>query len=317
MNESSFQIDSVNLKDLPFDVFYEKYFKAEVPVIIKEVGGDLPLAEWSTEQLTDALKKSGSTRLAWFTGRQELSDQHGVPDLVSRCLAPELSWSQETSCRYWFRDKGAVTGWHYDGNLLYGFSLHLKGKKEWTMVSPETPLLSYPFYFITTPFSFRRPDPAKLVWAKFTVEAGDMLFVPPLWIHRAESLGDKNINVNWIGTKKHSFKKSKLFERETEILRFVRLTRAPGLIDSLGPRGIGKREKNYYNHFGGGGRPLVEQLIEGVPIRRALRRGASELRLALELKRRGLTRDRQSGQYLWETSCVTDATSRATLPSVR
>jgi hypothetical protein len=100
--------------------------------------------------------------------------------------------------------------------LVNVFNIQVTGSKEWIIISPETPLASYPFLS----FAVMGESDEKMLknkrYARFNLKQGEMLFVPPLWYHKVISKEDENISVNWIITKKKTEVVTKTLIRELE-----------------------------------------------------------------------------------------------------
>ena len=282
MKTRQITVPRIHQKDMDFDRFYEEFFKPELPVIIAGVtDGWGANTKWNAEVLLNQLKDSKSTvkRALWYDNNgQFLSEDYAVPSFVSRSLEAQYSYTRDKNCRFWIHPPGNVTPWHYDGNYLYVFNVQVKGAKEWWMVSPDTPLASFPFSNITAPFYCRQPS-REVSYATFVAEEGDMVFLPPLWLHRVLTLKN-SINLNWVGTKKGAPTRSKLDAREKEILKLATLPGFAKLIIRLG--GAGSME--YFNQYGGGGWPLIRELTADTSSFAALSRAAKELAGALSLR---------------------------------
>ncbi|HWA11344.1 MAG TPA: cupin domain-containing protein [Opitutaceae bacterium] len=283
MNTRSITVPRIHQKDMSFDRFYTEFFQPEQPVIIAgATDGWGANQKWNAEALLDQLKESKSTvkRQLWYDNdSQFLREDYAVPAFVERSLDGKYSYTRDKNCRFWIHPPGNVTPWHYDGNYLYVFNVQVKGAKEWWMVSPETPLASFPFSNITAPFSCPQPS-REIVYATFVAEEGDMVFLPPLWAHRVLTVKN-SINLNWVGTKKGATARSKLDAREKEILKLATLPGGAKLIIRMGGAG----SMDYFNQYGGGGWPLIRELTADTSAVAALARAAKELAAARSLNR--------------------------------
>ena len=109
-----------------------------------------------------------------------------------------------------------MDNWHYDTNLVNVFNAQITGKKEWLLLSPDNPPVCYPF----SNFAIVGEDDEKVcagsVHTRFTLNEGDMVYLPPLWFHKVTSHDEENININWIFTNKSTNIMSKTLERDLE-----------------------------------------------------------------------------------------------------
>ena len=58
------------------------------------------------------------------------------------------------------------------------------------------------------------------IFTRFTLNVGDLLYVPPLWFHKITALEQENINLVWVVTKKKTRTTSKTLIREIERYSF-------------------------------------------------------------------------------------------------
>ncbi len=207
--------------DLSFDEFSRKYYDVEQPVVIEGVGLDwLARHKWSESYLHEKLsgESSASAASLWYwMDRGGLEEDYDTPSIVSRSLDSEKVFPRSQSIRVWIHQKGNVSSWHYDGSLVSVFNAQVKGRKEWLLVSPETPLDCYPF----TNFAIIDGKDEEQIFqnkicTKFILNEGDMLFLPPLWFHKVLSCDDLNVNINWLFTKKESHVVTKSLVRELQ-----------------------------------------------------------------------------------------------------
>lgn len=205
---------------LSFDDFYQRYFLPEKPVLIKNIGNDWPAKQvWTDAYVREQLSKEPSAKAAslWYWMEEgTLQEDYQTPELVNKIIAMDEIFPRNELMRIWSHKKGNVSSWHYDANMVNVFNVQVTGKKEWLLVSPETPLDCYPF----TNFAIMKgKDEASLrnkVFTQVTLNAGDMLYVPSLWIHKVFSLGEENLSLNWIFTKKETDVSHPLLVRELE-----------------------------------------------------------------------------------------------------
>lgn len=286
-----FEIKRISIRDLDPKTFLTEYFLKDVPVVITDVGADWPIHKRRTpETVLQQLQQSESVTYvyAWYNATKEfLSDDYKTPDFVEHCLDSRYSSIREQFMRFWVHQKGNITQWHYDGNGLFVFNLHLNGKKKWTIVSPQTPLKSYPFIFWSMPFDIAPPD-EDTVYSSFVLGAGDLLYVPPFWQHRVESLAEWNLNLNWVGTKKDlSSVPSKTLERELNILKLANSTRLSYKVMNKvngGKEHVGGDFKKYIAGYGGNGSDFLKS-SKSISTARMLKFGFSEMSLAQKIRK--------------------------------
>jgi hypothetical protein len=144
-----------------------------------------------------------------------LEQDIGMPDFLKAILSSGDVMPDSIAWRFWINNRNNRTEFHYDTNAENVITVQVKGRKEWVLVSPETPLPCYPF----TNFGLLR-DEAQLLkgklYYKFDLEEGDLLYVPPLWYHRAVAKEEENININWTFTKRHTSVVTREFRRDVE-----------------------------------------------------------------------------------------------------
>jgi hypothetical protein len=287
----AFEVEKVALEEMDFKRFYENYFVTEIPIILTGVANHWRARkEWTAESLQKKIEESSAAfknRLWYESSEDFLKDEYATPEIVSRTFAETHSVRRKTFCRFWVNEKGNVTNWHYDGNGLYVFNVQVKGCKQWTIISPQTPLASYPFGHRSLPFSFRKPD-GNMIYAQFKLEEGEMIFLPPFWQHHVIALDETNINFNWVGTKKTVPVDSEALKREREILSLAKWVVRFKLTRHLFGRADNFLNTVYVNTFAGIGFPLIEDLTRGVSpqavFRRTAREAATMIRLMITWK---------------------------------
>lgn len=281
-----FTIQSVDAREMSTARFVDSYFAPEVPVVIRGVATRWPArAKWSVENMRAALTESSTVvrRPSWYeSGPDFAADDIVAPEFVTTVLAPTYSYLREHHCRFWIHRPGAVTPWHVDAQSLYVIHVQVHGRKQWSIVSPQTPLTVYPFDTFAMPFDVATPRP-ETVHAVFTVEEGDLLFLPPHWFHRVLTLDD-SVTFNWVGTKRQSGVASAQATREAEILKLVMMGGTP-FIRALNKRSV-LAIPHFFDNYGACGPALVAERASSVTRSAALRRAAKELRNAVRVTRR-------------------------------
>ncbi|MEM9478282.1 MAG: cupin-like domain-containing protein [Verrucomicrobiota bacterium] len=270
----------IEIARIPWDTshaeFDEKYFQPEQPVIIEGVGPKIKNADnLSIESIRESIVEKGlaTENTSWFEGPAAMLDPLAkTPEIISRSL--EVSHLRKNHCRLWLNGPGNLTPSHYDGNLLFVFNLQLKGTKEWRIVSPHTPLTNYPFsrVALTNKGGTNRPTKTGIRYTEFTLEEGDMVFVPPLWHHSVKATGEANVNVNWVGTRKSGHVASKTLTRERELLKWSLLHRKLIGNNNLPNLALGGGIKNYVENYGGVGESFIHEFTDGIGYHRAVTR---------------------------------------------
>lgn len=205
---------------LAVDEFVRRYYVPEQPVVIENVGGNWPAKNlWTEHYIREKLANepgSSAASLWYWMDRGTLSGDYQTPEVVDHLLDFANTFPRSKSMRIWIHNKNNVSSWHYDTNMVSVFNVQATGQKEWYLVSPDTPLDCYPF----TNFAIMDGNDGKNLRKKrhahFTLNEGDMLYVPPLWFHKVISKDEENISLNWILTKKETTVSSKTLMRELE-----------------------------------------------------------------------------------------------------
>ncbi|MEM9368809.1 MAG: cupin-like domain-containing protein [Planctomycetota bacterium] len=246
--------------------FLSNYYRPEQPVIFRGIVKTERSVEQIRELLCDRIAKDDTktARLMWFDVKPDLlQDLCDVPEAVSTTLDPETAFLRDNCVRVWFNPAGHMTPWHYDGHSLHVFNLQLKGKKRWTIVSPDTPLLNMPFSK-TCIFENNAVDNKRHY--EFDLDEGDMVFLPRYWYHHVESLGDMNVNVNWVLMPKAEPADTVIARREAEVL---------WLMQKLYPV-LPSGNKWMLDHFAGAGKPALGTLTDEVSFGRGVARVVKE-----------------------------------------
>lgn len=199
--------------------FIKTHCDPEQPLLIKGLALNWPAREkWSSARLRADFQDNPNVRDrgVFFVSRKPvLEDDIRIPEFLNAILTSDRVMEDSIAWRFWANKKNNKTVFHYDTNAENVITVQIKGRKEWILVSPDTPLPSYPF----TNFTLLRDEEQLLKnkkFYKFDLEEGDLLYVPPLWFHRAVAKEEENININWTFTKRETSIVSKEFKRELE-----------------------------------------------------------------------------------------------------
>lgn len=199
-----FEIPRVS-PDTPFEVLDRDYFRPEMPVIIEGAGRDWPaLKKWDLAYLREKLSGQPSVRhIVTFLlmDNDVLGDDAVYPDFIEKLNAPARIFPYRSNARIWINSRNNVSGWHFDSGVVNNFNTQIVGRKEWTLVSPQTPPDCYPF----THLAIAAADDEIVrnrVHTRFVTQPGDMLYLPPLWFHTVRALDEENINLMWVFTKR-------------------------------------------------------------------------------------------------------------------
>lgn len=195
---------------------FARFLASETPVILEGLAIDSDaVARFEQRDLLDRieLREGGEQRRGanrhssvWLditpSGAREDPVLSGMYDELHRFVPGRGVRLRDTHVRLWGAPQGTLTSWHYDGNGIHGLNLQVLGRKYWQLVSPETPLPTYPFVYASPqgaqPLNARQRD--ELDWLEFETGPGDLLFLPRLWSHYVLSLDAWNANMNLVFT---------------------------------------------------------------------------------------------------------------------
>jgi hypothetical protein len=241
--------------DRDADRFVEEFYVHEKPVIFpKAVQTDgTALESCSRLSARIAADDRKTERTMWYDVREGVLDHIcQTPAVVSRVMNAEGAFLRENCVRIWFNSRYHVSPWHYDGHSLHVFNLQLCGRKRWMIVDPDTPLCPIPFNNICLR---QNESLAGKRHYEFTLEEGDLLFLPRYWFHRVVSEGELNVNVNWVLMSKAKAVDSRIARREAELMRFK------DVFYPLMPR----KSRWLVDNYAGCGRVAVRHLTRDVP----------------------------------------------------
>jgi hypothetical protein len=257
-----YTIDRVPLKELNEEYFVQHYLTTEKPLIIT---GFLMDKAMSVQNVLRQFQKESRRKIGWYDA--SISDSNiPTPPLIEGILHREELSLRPLAMRIFMQPKGHQTLYHYDGNSLHGFNLQVKGAKEWYLISPKTPLDTLPLMFVSLVKRGFTPNEKKHDYYHFELQEGEMLFLPRYWTHSVRALQEENINYNWVATPMHPDPNSPLGKRESELLmlrkKFPFINRF--LVDE-------------YSEYGGKGKEIIENYIQGVSLYRVILRIFKEL----------------------------------------
>lgn len=203
---------------LSFDTFWQRYAEPEQPFIIEGIASAWPAeACWNGRYLHEKLAEEPLAKEAflWYwLQKGALAGDYETPAIVEKSIESSEVYPRTQVMRIWIHEKGNLSSWHYDANMVNVFNVQVTGRKKWYLIAPETPIDCYPFTNFgvldgqgETIFRNKR-------YTEFTLKAGDLLFLPALWFHKVEACDEENISLNWVFTKKATRIITPAFKRE-------------------------------------------------------------------------------------------------------
>lgn len=259
-------IERIDIKDIDYEGFVEKYLTLEKPVIISGVKNFDPKA-LTPQYIKQTFAKNELRSAGWFDSElPDNGDKVKVPDLVNQVMAREDMSLRKRPMRVFMQPKGHRTLPHYDGNSLHGFNLQITGEKKWILSSPNTPLPTVPFMFVGMVNRDFKVTSDQHDYYELTTKAGDLLFLPRYWFHEVYSIGKVNLNMNWVCTPVSPSVDSKLGRRECELLK-VRSVFV--FMNKLFP--------DKFSEYGGQGKVITDSYIKNISYFRVLTRCLKEI----------------------------------------
>lgn len=114
-------------------MFCQKYYDIEQPVIIEKAGENWPgRNKWNNTYLRQELLKEPSIRTTeqWYwMKRGGMSNDYVTPPIVEKLWDRSDIFTREMDIRIWAHEKGYVSSWHYDGNMVNVFNAQMTEKK--------------------------------------------------------------------------------------------------------------------------------------------------------------------------------------------
>eukprot|EP01119_Soliformovum_irregulare_P017596 TRINITY_DN5252_c0_g1_i2.p1 TRINITY_DN5252_c0_g1~~TRINITY_DN5252_c0_g1_i2.p1 ORF type:complete len:473 (+),score=131.18 TRINITY_DN5252_c0_g1_i2:107-1420(+) len=118
----------------------------------------------------------------------------------------ELPSQDKSESNIWIGEKGVTAQTHFDAQ--HNFYVQIKGRKKWTLFPPSSwkGLYLYPFLhqgdrqsqvpIEGNPEKFPRYSEVQDKKIELILEEGDMLYLPPFWFHRVETLDHVTVSIN-------------------------------------------------------------------------------------------------------------------------
>ncbi|TYC65857.1 hypothetical protein FMN63_26225 [Stappia sp. BW2] len=129
--------------------FLESYCDKEQPLLIKGLAKSWPAREkWISKGLRSDLHSLPSVRDrgVFFVSRSPVLEQDiEMPEFLKEVLSSDRIMKDSVAWRFWVNSRNNRTEFHYDTNAENVITVQVKGRKEWVLVSPDTPLPCYPF----------------------------------------------------------------------------------------------------------------------------------------------------------------------------
>ena len=213
-------IEKLDFNSLSYERFIELYFTPEQPVIITNI--ETPNNNQLTpEKIIDRFYDENNRKAGWFDTAILPTEKSifPTPDLVNKILNRKDISMRKQPMRVFMQPNKHKTLLHYDGNSLHGLNLQIRGKKDWLIISPDTPVSSAPFNFFSVVGSNFTPNANKHDFYEFSTLPGELLFLPRYWQHMVDSVEKININFNWVFTPLTPNLNSTLGRREAELLK--------------------------------------------------------------------------------------------------
>ena len=271
-----FEIQRVSHNIEP-EEFERRFYRSRTPVVVQGVATQWPASRtWTPDKLRSYFQSEDSQQSNWWW---DVADDFRVQDYQTPAILDHLRGTcdlrfRKRPTRVWISSSRTRSGWHYDGNSLDILNVQVRGKKRFTLVSPDTPLECFAF----DSFVRRQYDGVEILgrdhdYTTFDLEAGDMLFLPRFWFHMVDSLGEINVNLNWVWTDLDTGAAPSLTasrERECVALRL----RVRRFIDWL------RRRQSKYGlamYGSSKGFEVAERFCRETPVHRLIARGIIEL----------------------------------------
>lgn len=253
-------VERVDAGHPELDEFVRARVDQETPFVVGRVSsfdGERLTPEYAKERFT----REGRRQIGWYDCPLVDDEDIRVPNFVRRVLERWDMSVRKEPMRVFLQPGGHVTLPHYDGNSLHGMNMQVLGRKRWVLTSPRTPLPTMPFMFaglVKRNFAY---DAGRYDIMDFETHPGDLLFLPRYWYHEVHSLGEVNLNVNWVFTPLAPNEEHSLGRREVELLKLRAML---PVVDRNFP--------DKMDEYGGRGPEITRRYTSNVTRRRALLR---------------------------------------------
>ena len=259
---------------ISIEQFWQEFFLTGTPVIFRDaqrIQGQISALVEHVKNLLAKNEARGVGVSVWLPS-EKLEDFAPLPPWASHCFKDKNTHLLYKDARLFSCPGGHHTSWHYDANLLFNFNLQLAGKKKWTLLSPDFPRPCYGFsQYGLIGENTAAPENS----FTFVLNAGDILYIPPLWMHEVTALEEDSLSVSWIGVNDKAIMPSKTLQRETEMLKLAYILRKINLDHHLVK--LMQVRPRHFTLFGGQGWDYIKQLTADVSISRVLIRVLKEL----------------------------------------
>jgi hypothetical protein len=247
------QISKVSIDTLSPEKFVDEYLKPEKPVLLtglSNIDTEILTPEYVKQNFADESKREAG----WYDANIVDEGCITIPEIVRNVMDRQDMAVRAAPMRLFMQPGGHVTLPHYDGNSLHGFNQQVVGKKRWIITSPNTPLPNIPFMFAGLVGKNFNYSEEKHDFMEFETNPGEILFLPRYWYHEVHSLGEVNLNVNWVCTPTYPNASSILGKREVEI---VKLRKTLPFINNI-------FFPDKFDNYGGQGKTLIDTYSQGV-----------------------------------------------------
>ena len=137
-----------------------------------------------------------NTHFAYYTGEIDRWGAWAMADISPFHELIRLR-PQHSSMNVWIGMPGVRAHPHYDG--YHNFYVQLKGRKKFALYPPMLHDVILPYSFLSGFHAQSQLDVGKMIShpgkIECILEPGDLLYIPPLWFHETEAMGE-SISVN-------------------------------------------------------------------------------------------------------------------------
>jgi len=137
----------------------------------------------------------------WNRNFENINSDINIPDFIPL--------EQIERIGFWLSPQHVISWLHYDGNGAHNFNAQILGIKKVCLISPHEASCCYLHpYDEPDNFNFSRvdieainlnlyPDFKNVTRHEQTLNPGDVLYIPPFWLHSFEHIDTCNLNINF------------------------------------------------------------------------------------------------------------------------